>query len=148
MVKKIYLVFFLLFSLFFTQLTSCFADNQLAIIGNWEGDIDSYLADPNTIANVEEQEAQMQDSYVSFLKEYYQHMMVDITVDTLTINIEGFSNATAKYKIVSSTGNSIKIQCEDAAIFFIDFNDINHIKLLTEENNVKTTICYLQRVKK
>ena len=145
MAKKLFSVVFILFGLLFTQFSNCFADSRNAIIGNWVGDPDTYLADPKTIADVQSQEAAMQDAYVSFLTEYYMNMKVDITIDLITIDIAGAANAASKYKVIESTGNSVTVQCDDGTKFFIDITDTNHIKLSTEENAVKNTLCYLKK---
>lgn len=142
--------FFVMFVLFFSLVAFCLAAPQDTIIGNWQGDIDSYLADPATKADLEQQSSEDKELFISFNQLVYEVLKVDITKDTMVLDIGFPEKELSKYTIINSTDNSITINAvgKKTEKLLIQIIDEDHLKMYREEENGEMMLnCCLQRVK-
>lgn len=147
MIKKILLLFFCGSLLLFALFTSCYALNQNAILGTWQGDVDLSMADPEVKAQLDDPSTEDRESLASYKQQFFDQTKVTFTADSITISSGSLGEDTSKYKVVSSTDNSVTIQTDGELpmTYVIEVVDANHLKFSQEAYGIRTLFSYLKK---
>lgn len=138
---------FLLLSLLFSLVTCCFAAPQDIIIGNWEGDLESYLEllfVKEQLDALENQEDK--DGALLYLALFYGVISAEITKDTITLSL-GSEGGTTNYEVAKVTNNNVHINILEETIdeWILEIVDENHLIVHDVEGSEKTVLFCLKR---
>lgn len=139
------------FSLFFSLVTSCLAASQDTIIGNWQGDADLLMAQPDIQVQFEGESTEVQEAMLAYLEALNEMLKVEIAEDTLAliVDIESQEKDIANYIVTDAVDNKVYITIIDEvnADIVIEIVDEDHIIMYeVAEGGLETGFC-LKRVK-
>lgn len=141
--KKRICLFFVLFNLFFSLATSCLAAPQDTIIGSWQGDMDSYLAEPDSKAELEKLNPEDREPFLLFLEGLYNSLKIEITKDTIVFDLGFPEKKTFEYTVIDSTDDSVTINIVgEETKMILQVVDQDHIKIYEEKENGEIILNY------
>src|SRR5690554_2672787 len=134
---------FVLLNLLLSLVTYCFAAPQDTIIGNWEGDIDLCLGLPHVKEQLEMESPEDKEAIVSYLDILHSIIKMEITKDTITIDVGRPEKETANYTVTDSTDNKVYITIleETNDEMILEIVDEDHI-IVHEVNGFVVTVAF------
>lgn len=146
--KRVCIVFVVL-NLLLSFAAYCFAASQDTIIGNWEGDIESYLELPFIKEQLDSLESEEdKEGMVLYLALLHGAISVEITKDTITLNM-GSEGGTANYEVTKATGNNVHINIleEPNEEWILEIIDEDRLIVHDVDGSEVTVLFCLKRVK-